>query len=490
MAPASSAATMIQTRPLDYGDGVWLNEFSDLSFRDPDTGRAMSFEQVDSDPTRYRAFCSKLRDVFCVHGAVIIGHNLALFCWPDIPEGPLPFAVCGFVAKWLQVRPPWHDVYPAPPWCYRPRVEILLSPDQPDSLPDRFPDETVILKAAKSGLLPACTDIIWDGYDKTATVMLDCAEESLYPPPDFQIPADVKEFTRSLETEFDGVLFHALFGSNPLPGDLASRFDWPFKPADDYRPANSILGLADQEYLHPGSSLRFRVVSGYGKPHVSKKHDVLAAAGILVRKEQQRRLISSTHLLHPHVCGTREGNVVGVSPSPEQEWKPIGQCTGPVDSATIVPGIELNEGVEFRNSLPGLNTIAKRLLPTAEVSLNDEFFLVSSEIGIPRIRLVGKRWIFDRDKDNSYALLGHRVVGRCISGEPCITETEIRDRAEGAIAVRCRDMRNPDMSQQEVLDRGEVWGMMIPGWRAGWLEVVPFDSLIEQGWMVDSGEEI
>ncbi|KAK4449632.1 hypothetical protein QBC34DRAFT_425407 [Podospora aff. communis PSN243] len=479
---------MVRRAPIDYGDGIWLDEFSDFSFRDPDTGRSIPYAEFVSDHIRYKTFCNKLRDVFCIHRAYHTGHTIQVACWPDIPESPLPFAFGGIIAEWNKEKPGWHFSQPyGNPLNLRRKLNIVHIENLSIVCGDRFPDDETILKAVSNNPLPAsrCTDIIWKGHRDAIVVLTDGLpnrQELRYDAP----------FIHWLNTTFaDSLKPYSIVMRGPgWDGRTVPNFNWPFGAPHTNHPTTQVHRVADESTLRPGSPLSFHVVTDPGSPQSQQAH-ISAAAGILVRKGQTRYLVSSTDLLYPRLTDDPKHphRHAGMPPAPNQKWTPIGNCTGPVDSATIIPGIQLDSGIDFSNSLPELNTVAKRLLPTAQVNVGDEFFFVSSELGIQRMRLVGKRWTFDRDKDNDYALRGSRVLGRCICGDPySYLATRIRDAALGAVVVRCRDVKNPALSQKEVLARGEVWGMTLPGLPFGWVEILPFDSLIEQGWSVDSGE--
>ncbi|KAK0738140.1 hypothetical protein B0T18DRAFT_421305 [Schizothecium vesticola] len=170
---------------------------------------------------------------------------------------------------------------------------------------------------------------------------------------------------------------------------------------------------------------------------------------------------------------------------------------------------KLNLGIKFENRLMDVQATAKKLVHSSNIAYYDELLIDAFPTGVQRLMSVGSRIAFERGKgshpklrapNGDESLLPPSNVtyiaarqGVCATGDPILTDKPyIRDRACGAVLLRCKDASGKT-SSRDVLARREVCGMfhyadLTPKYANSASEYLiyaeSFDPLIEEGWQV------
>ncbi|KAK0644193.1 hypothetical protein B0T16DRAFT_460269 [Cercophora newfieldiana] len=457
---ATTSQNQLEQPPLDYGDGTWVDEFQDFSLRNPNTGRAIHFRHLDIPD--YTILFGKLWSVFCVLDAELDVRSFRLFCHPGIPEGPRPFAIGGFVALW--------EKHPDPPMDGRRRRRQCLlhvADEHIENAPvsNHFPSDEEVRQVISQ--FPGTNQFVWDAYGPN--VIYHC------PTPPRQTVEGTAEHTSSTTT-----VNNTAEASGSSSGTTLNSTTPPSEPERRQNSMPEWRCLAPSKKVSAGSTIAFRHLVD-GKAHGSL---LASVATIIVRKGDERYLLSPQQI--PNFLagwhGRKDLRLRRVKPQ-LRSGKPAVEVGTLMGLQAGACAFRLDKDVVSDNLLPVTDAVPKRLLPTSEVNPHDEFFLVSKRIEPKRVRVVGKRWYTFLAKAGDGAREERFVgfFGRCVSGDPCMLDPDFQKCAIGAVLLRCRDSRNAALTQKDVLDRGEVWGMLLENSHTKhYMEVLTFDSLIEK----------
>jgi hypothetical protein len=295
------------------------------------------------------------------------------------------------------------------------------------------------------------------------------------------------------------------------------------KKLDDEEPVEDHTDYVkrDQKF-YPGTLLCSIKSAGPNQGQV----DTLVAAGVLVKKDGQKRLTCSFHAwqsqnsAHPGAFGLDcaasrdifqvvQGMTDGDQPGTRVGWV----CKSFGDSNVALA--QLDNGINFENQFfDVLDTNPKVFLRLRDIKIGDDFLVESYASGRQRLRCAGVWNGIESAKPGPKSLRQReRQPGQFVSkgGLPVPHETEryvmceqtvfltnkgeevvkpcIPSGSYGSVLVRCKS------ETQDVLDKGEVGGILhwsniqVRGSSLHFLFADSFDPLIADGWEVDKFED-
>ena len=435
------------------------------------------------------------------YGAVAIEISLPFLiieCAPNLPpESERPFSVAGAISIW------------AKPGDFKLSFSLIgergrgprlaLSEKLATDLQQmESPDPETLLALARAHFEDAIAiSYLWD------RVLVELPTQSN------------KEFLDSLDNlpdAFTNAAVNLDFHNGPLPFTERKRLVKPdAADAADLEGPSTVADTSDYVKhcgaFYPGSMIR--AVDGDGQDLGS------VSAGILVEKGYMRRLTVSYHCWEPLV--TKNPEKFG---SADIEFCKIlqgepGTNVGFVHERirnTDIALAKLLPSVQFQNAFMEIEAQVKRLLPSSEISIGDEFLIDSFVTGKQRLRCLGSRFRLARKAnarsqptlkgpedllppdDNIYISLRQGIYASNkdnIPGHP-----KIRAAVCGAALLRCSQYSNRQRDLDSVLKDGEVAGIMhfADLQSKGQLDTFlcyadSFDDLAAEGWKVVQTKE-
>ncbi len=313
----------------------------------------------------------------------------------------------------------------------------------------------------------------------------------------------------NLPDAFTNAAVNLDFHNGPLPFTERKRLVKP--DAADLEGPSTVADTSDYVKhcgaFYPGSMIR--AVDSDGRDIGS------VSAGILVEKGLMRKLTVSYHCWEPLV--TRNPEKFGTA---DTEFCKIlqgvpGTNVGFVHERirnTDIALAKLLPSVQFHNAFMEIEAQVKRLLPSSEISIGDEFLIDSFVTGKRRLRCLGSRFRLEckanarrhpslkgpedllPPDDNIYISLRQGIYAsneNNIPGNP-----KIRAGVCGAALLRCFQYSNRQRDTDSVLKDGEIAGIMhfADLQSKGQLDTFlcyadSFDDLAAEGWKVVQTKE-
>jgi len=437
---------------VEYDIGTAALNFREFSFWNEDG----NMQDGHISDVHRKAFRRYLVDHYDVAVMTIALPFLYLECDPSAPpENERPFSVAGAICVWLEPGE-WID------FCIsvgdRGEGErIKVAEDLKDDLHlMRNPQKETLLSLAQSHFRDAIAiSFVWGAI----VVELPKMDRSRY--------GDLlQELPEGFVNANVGLEFH----NGPLPYSEHKRI---VKPNPTFNGPDAIVDESDyvkeRGCFYPGAMIH--AVGDAGEDLGS------VTAGILVEKGLERRLTVSYHCWEPLVKKTpdRFGSpsacrVIQGNPGTEVGFMHELIAKTDVALAKLLPSIE------FRNEFMEIDARPKRLLPSNQIQLADEFMIDSFVTGKQRLKCVGVRSRLKRRKnarshshlqgpeslppsdENIYVGLHQGIYA---TNEPKIPkQPKIREGVCGAVLVRCHQFANRIRTTDSVLKDGEVAGIM------------------------------
>ncbi|KAK3363833.1 hypothetical protein B0T25DRAFT_528550 [Lasiosphaeria hispida] len=445
----------------------------------------------NATPDQFRTTRDYLAREFNAVHLHIAGIWAVVGCKPDLPKGRLPESIGGFIAIWR----PINDSY------FMPAIgEFGLGEEDMEVEPGfldgfergRIPTNDAILRLAH--LFPDC---------KAITFVMDCVI--------IEFPCmDDNSFCERLRAcpeAIERAPFVLAYNNGPLPNTPRHRRAINPEPQvqEDDRVVDDTDYVAKDGMFYPGSMISSSKKAGgnYG----------CVTAGILLRKGTETRLTCSWHCWEDH-----DAAYPGLFGQDTDEAKRVfriiqgeaGTEVGRVVTrvgCTDIALASLHGGIRFENRFLNIPTLAKCLVHSSAIQLNDSFVIDGHTTGAQTLRSLGARWQLEKHNksevippNDNYSLLPDPNViyiaakqGVCGTSDPVLTTRPfIRSSACGSVLVRCRKGQG-NLTRKEVLECGEVCGMfhyadLTPKNRTAasdyLIYVDAFDPLIEDGWSV------
>jgi hypothetical protein len=417
---------------------------------------------------------------------------LYLECYPSAPpENERPFSVAGAISVWIESGQQIDFCISVGERGEGERIKI--AEDLKDDLHQmRNPQEETLLSLARSHFRTAIAiSFIWDAV----VVELPKVDHLQFGDLLQELPEGFANANVSLE-----------FHNGPLPYSAHKRI---VKPDPTFNGPDAIADDSDYVKEHgcfyPGAMVH--AVGDAGEDLGS------VTAGILVENGLNRRLIVSYHCWeplaqkHPEMFGSPGAcRVIQGDPGTEVGFVHERIKTTDVALAKLLPSIE------FRNEFMEIDARPKRLLPSKQIQIADEFLIDSFVTGKQRLRCVGKRLPLERRQnarshphlmapeshlppdENIYIQLRQGIYATNELKIP--KQPKIREGVCGAVLVRCRQRSNPLRTLDSVLKDGEVAGFMhfADLQSKGGVDTLlcyadSFDELASEGWEVAQATE-